>query len=108
MPLDLYYEYKAHGTRLVTKGYTQTYGVNYTKTFALVAKLNTVQVLLSLAINLDCPLQQSDVKLHGELFEEVYMDFPPRFIAPKKHSQKVCKLKKSLYGLNQSPRAWFG
>ena len=79
--------------------------------FAHVAKINTVQVLLSLTVNLYWKLQQFDVNnafLHNELSEEVFMDLPPRCLLSEKQSQKVCILKKSLYGLNQSPKAWFG
>lgn len=90
---------KRYKARLVAKGFTQTYGIDYQETFAPVAKLNTVKVLLSLAANLDWPLQQLDVKnafLNGELHEEVYMDVPP---GVETHNGKVCHLKISLYGL---------
>ena len=90
--------YKA---RLVAKWYTQTYGVDYQETFAPVAKMNLIRILLSLAANKDWALHQFDVKnifLHGDLEEEVYMDIPPGF-DDSKSAGKVCKLKKSLYGL---------
>ncbi|CAN1338667.1 Retrovirus-related Pol polyprotein from transposon TNT 1-94 [Linum perenne] len=100
--------YKA---RLVARGFTQSYGIDYQETFAPVAKLNTVRVLLSLAVNEDWPLFQMDVKnafLNGDLAEEVYMTIPEGVNHGGKGGlNPVCKLEKALYGLKQSPRAWF-
>ena len=66
---------------MVAKGFTQTYDIDYTETFAPVAKLNTIRVLLSFVANLDWPLHQFDIKnvfLNGEL-EEVFMTLSPGF-----------------------------
>ena len=109
-------KHKANGsierykTRLIVKGYTQTHGIDYQKTFFPIAKLNTVRVLLSLAVNLDWPLHQFDMEnafLHKNLEEEVYMDIPPNFETSSK-AEGVCRLQKALYGLKQSLRAQFG
>ncbi|KAG7572488.1 Integrase catalytic core [Arabidopsis suecica] len=102
-------EIERYKARLVARGFTQTYGDDYRETFAPVAKQHTVKVVLSLAVNLDWELWQMDVKnafLQGELEEEVYMSPPPGLediVAPG----KVLRLRKAIYGLKQSPRAWY-
>ena len=98
--------YKA---RLITKGFTQTYGIDYQETFALVAKIISICTFLSIDLNYDWPLHQLDVKnvfLNKDLEEKVFMNLPPGF-EDRFGPNKVCRLKKSLYGLKQSPRAWF-
>ena len=97
--------YKA---RLVAKGYTQTYGIDYDE-FAPVAKMSSVRTLISCVVNFDWSIYQMDVKnafLHGDLHEEVYMQIPPGFESSR-NTGKVLRLHRSLYGLKQSPRAWF-
>lgn len=92
--------YKA---RLVARGYTQTPGVDYQKTFAHVAKMDTVHVILSCVACLDWDLHQLDVKnafLHGDLDEEVYMTFPPGFVK-KGEESLVCRLRIRVKAVTQ-------
>ncbi|KAL0641176.1 hypothetical protein Bca4012_102550 [Brassica carinata] len=96
-------------TRLVARGFTQTYGEDYIDTFAPVAKLHTVRIVLSIATNLEWDLWQMDVKnafLQGELEDEVYMHPPPGLEHLVKPGN-VLRLKKAIYGFKQSPRAWY-
>ncbi|CAL2259385.1 unnamed protein product [Prunus armeniaca] len=98
--------YKA---RLVANGFHQQYGIDYLETFSPVVKHVTVRIILSLAFSRQWPIRQLDVTnafLHGYLSEEVYMRQPRGFEDPK-FPHHVCRLRKSLYGLKQSPRAWF-
>ena len=93
--------------RLVAKGYTQVYGSDYGDTFSHVAKIASVCLLLFMAAMCSWPLYQLDIKnvfLHGDLAKEVYMEQPPGFVA-QGESGLVCRLRRSLYGLKQSPRA---
>ncbi|WZZ35042.1 hypothetical protein YC2023_018443 [Brassica napus] len=96
-------------TRLVARGFTQTYGEDYIDTFAPVAKLHTVRIVLSIATNLEWDLWQMDVKnafLQGELEDEVYM-LPPPGLEHLVKPGNVLRLKKAIYGLKQSPGAWY-
>ena len=75
--------------RLVAKGYTQTYGIDYFETFSPVARMNSIRILFSIVVNLLCSLFQLDiidVFLYGDLQEEVYMEQPPGYVAQGKTS----------------------
>jgi hypothetical protein len=99
-------KYKA---RLVAKGYSQIEGIDYVETFAPVAKLSTIRLLISLATKYHWKLDQLDVKsgfLNGELKEEVYLTQPKGFVEQGKE-HLVCKLNKALYGLKEAPRSWY-
>ena len=95
--------------RLVARGFTQAYDIDYTETFSLVARLNYVRVLLSLAVNQAWSLHQLDVSndvLYDNLEEQVFMEQALGYVA-QGESSKVCFLQRAIYGLKQSPRAWF-
>nr|GEU74380.1 copia protein [Tanacetum cinerariifolium] len=93
---------------LVAQGYNQQEGINYDETYALVARLESVRILLAYACALDFNLFQMDVKsafLDGFIIEEVYVAQPLGFIDFEKPDH-IYKLKKSVYGLKQAPKAW--
>ncbi|CAM8954199.1 unnamed protein product [Rhodiola kirilowii] len=95
--------------RLVAQGYTQIEGVDFDETFAPVARLEAIRLLLAFACHLKFKLFQMDVKsafLNGLLNEEVYVAQPKGFEHPH-HPDHVYRLKKALYGLKQAPRAWY-
>ncbi|GKA53214.1 retrovirus-related pol polyprotein from transposon TNT 1-94 [Tanacetum coccineum] len=95
--------------RLVAQGYNQQEGIDYDETYAPVARLESIRILLAYACALDFKLFQMDVKsafLNGFINEEVYVAQPPGFIDFAKPNH-VYRLKKALYGLKQAPKAWY-
>lgn len=93
--------------RLVAKGYTQQPGIEYTDTFSPTAKVVSIRCLLSLASIHGWTLTQLDVAntfLQGHLDEEIFMTLPLSYKVDG--SNKVCKMRKSLYGLKQASRKW--
>ena len=97
--------YKA---RLVAQGFSQKRGLDYDETFSPVVRTESVRSMIALAATDNLLLHQMDVTtafLNGTLEEEVYMKQPEGF-ATKGKEHLVCKLKKSIYGLKQSPRCW--
>ena len=96
--------------RYVAKGYTQRYGIDYDKTTAPTARLESFRALLHIGSSLDWDIQQYDVKtafLHGVLpeTETMFMEQPPGFESHGKETW-VWKLMKSIYGMKQASRVW--
>lgn len=101
-------EIERHKARLVAQGYSQRFGSDYDETFSPVVRFESVRTVAALAAQHGLKLHQMDVKtafLNGELKEEVYMKQPEGFVVKGKENL-VCRLKRSLYGLKQSPRCW--
>ncbi|CAM8902329.1 unnamed protein product [Rhodiola kirilowii] len=91
--------------RLVIQGFRQNYGMDYFDTYAPVARISTIRLLIALASIHKLLVHQMDVKtafLNGDLEEEIYMKQPEGFVLTGQE-HKVCKLVKSLYGLKQAP-----
>nr|GEV55258.1 putative ribonuclease H-like domain, reverse transcriptase, RNA-dependent DNA polymerase [Tanacetum cinerariifolium] len=93
----------------MSKGYAQKEGIDFEESFAPVARLEAVRLLIAYAIHKSFTVYQMDVKttfLYGPLKEGVYVNQPDGFVDPY-HPDKVYRLKKALYGLKQAPRAWY-
>jgi hypothetical protein len=100
---------KRNKARLVCKGYAQIEEIDFEETFALVARMEAISLLLAYAYSKNVKVHQMDVKssfLNGELEEEVYIEQLEGFQLSE-NIDYVCKLKKALYGLKQDPRAWY-
>jgi hypothetical protein len=95
--------------RLVAQGFCQREGIDYKETFAPVARLEAIRILLAFAASKGFKMYQMDVKsafLNRYIEEEVYVRQPPGFENPK-FPNHVSKLHKTLYGLKQASRAWY-
>ena len=98
-----------NNARLVAHGYTQVKGVDFDETFALIARLEAIRLLLGISCHLHFKLFQMDVKsvfLNGYLNEEVYAAEPQGFVDPSS-PQHMYKLRKALYRIKQALRAWY-
>ena len=95
--------------RLVAKGFNQQEGIDFEETFAHVARMEAIRIILAYATYMNFKVYQMDVKsafLNGKLKEDVYVQQPPSFESTE-FPNHVCKLDKALYGLKQAPRAWY-
>ena len=91
----------------MAKCFSQVQGVDYHGTFALVAKMDSIRLVLAISASKHWEVHHMDVKsafLHGYIHEDIYMKHPEGYITDP---SLFCKLKKSLYGLKQALREWY-
>jgi hypothetical protein len=96
-----------HKARLVARGFVQQEGIDFDEVFALVARMESVRLLLALAAQEGWQVYHMDMKsafLNGDLKEEVYVRQPTGFIIADQEGN-VLRLRKALYDLRQAPRA---
>nr|KAJ0223967.1 hypothetical protein LSAT_V11C200097950 [Lactuca sativa] len=96
-------KYKA---KLVIEGFRKKEGIDFFDTYAPVARISTIKLMLALAVIHKLVIHQMDVKtvfLNGDLDEEIDMKQLEGFLMPG-NDHKVRKLKKSLYGLKKAPK----
>ena len=89
------------------KGYSQVQGLDYNETFTLVARMDSIRLVLAIGASKRWEAHHMDMKsafLHGDLEEEIYMKQHEGLIDDPSF---VCRLRKSMYGLKQAPRAWY-
>ncbi|GJT29212.1 retrovirus-related pol polyprotein from transposon TNT 1-94 [Tanacetum coccineum] len=107
--LDEYVDVLKNKAMLVAKGYHQEEGIDFEKSFSLVARIEAIRIFIANAASKNIIIYQMDVKtafLNDKLKEEVYVSQPEGFVDPD-HPTHVYYLKKALYGLKQAPRAWY-
>lgn len=117
--------------RVVAKGYAQQPGVHFSETFAPVARLSSLRLLIALAVKFDLEITQLDIEtayLNAEMDTLVYMEQPDllkKMLEKMTHEEdsnlsrkarnmlrkyngktKVCKLNRAIYGLRQAGRQW--
>ena len=95
--------------RIVARGFQQKEGIDYNEIFAPVVKWSTILLILALATKYNWPLHQMDIIsafLNGTINEDILMEIPEGFPSAGDNT-KVCQIKQALYGLKQSPKAWY-
>jgi hypothetical protein len=102
------YKVDCYKAKLVVHGFTQTYGLDYVETFVLVARLDSIQIILAIVVMEDMHMVQFDIKttfIYGDIFEELYTGQAKGFedfLSP----HKMYKFQKFIYGLKQASCNW--